>query len=321
MNVHAFSAHRIQTSDLPGRSALVCMADTPSLLAHVKDSANVIERLDLIFNDAGDDFGAVRSPTDEDARKILEFYRRHEASAPHLVFQCQVGIGRSLAATAAILRLRGGDYLAVLDRGTHNRALYRKMIAAAGIAPDPEPLVSLAVRVKYTPDKMLGFLLSIQRQRYDNWELIFVTDGPNPGAYRIVEEARDARVRLLETAKSLGLWGHPYRQLGMDACRGELIGISNDDNYYVPGYLEQMVNALQRQDAELALCGALHNYWGWRPIEPGRDLGSWLARASLVRRSPWTGEDFFSDVDYIALLEKNAAGRVVMVDRPLLVHN
>ena len=320
LEIHNFSRMQIEQGALPGPSAVLCMADSPEHLATIRDRERVLERRDLIFHDATDDFGLVRSPSDEDARCILEFARRHE-SAPHLVLQCQVGVGRSLGARAALLKINGGDYRSALHPGTHNRALYRKILAVAGAQPDPEPLVSLVVRVKYGPDRMAAFLLAIRRQRYDNWELVFVSDGPNPQARAVLDWAADERVRLVETEHARGNWGHPYRQHGIDSARGDLVGLSNDDNYYVPGYLEQMVNALEREGADLAMCDMLHSYWGWRPLRAGHDVGSWIARRELVRRTPWEGEDFFSDARYLERLKKNADGRIAIVDRPLFVHN
>ncbi|MGZ5061243.1 MAG: glycosyltransferase [Usitatibacter sp.] len=317
----AYSLPQIERTDLPGPSAVVCMADSPSLIAKIKDSGNVLARLDLVFNDSDDDFGAVRAPSEEDARKILEFVDRHKGSAPNIVFQCQVGVGRSLAAFAAVVEMHGGDPTEALHRGTHNRALHRKLLAAAGRPPRPEPLVSMVVRVKYSADRMNAFLLSMRRQRYDNWELVFVTDGPNATARSLVDGTADRRIKVIETEKALGRWGHPYRQKGIEACAGELVGLSNDDNYYVPGYLEQMVNALQKEGADLAMCAMLHSYWGWRPLEPGHDLGSWIARRVLVERTPWRGDHFFYDAEYLDLLKRNAAGRIAIVDRPLFIHN
>jgi predicted protein tyrosine phosphatase len=297
------------------------MADTPPQLAVIKDSGNVIARLNLIFNDSKDTFGLVRSPSDDDAKKIVEFVASHIDSAPNVVFQCQLGIGRSLAAYAAFLKLYGGDPKPALYRGTHNRALYRKMLGVSGQQPDAEPLVSLVVRVKYAPDRMMAFLLSIQRQRYDNWELIFVTDGPNPTAKQLVAGQNDPRIKLIETEKPMGKWGHPYRQLGIDACRGDLIGLSNDDNYYVPGYLEQMVNALEKDAASLAMCAMLHSYSAWGALAPGNDLGSWIASRELVLQTPWVGDSFFYDAHYLKLLIQNANGSTTVVNRPLFIHN
>jgi hypothetical protein len=162
------------------------------------------------------------------------------------------------------------------------------------------------------------FILSMQRQRHENWELICVTDGPNIAAVRQVEEIGDPRIRVIETGKRLGRWGHPYRQLGLDACRGEFIGMSNDDNYYVPGYIEQMLYALD--DADLATCQTVHSYLGWQITEEV-DVGSWIARAAIVKATPWTGQDHLSDQDYFQALASRARGSVITVKRPLFVHN
>jgi predicted protein tyrosine phosphatase len=320
MLVHVCSLPKIENEPLPGPSAVVCMADSPALLAKIKDEANVAARLDLVFNDSADDFGLVRSATDADALRILQFVDAHKATVPNIVFQCQVGVGRSLAAYAACLRLYGGDPRPALHQGTHNRNLYRRMLGVAGFQPEPEPRVSMVVRLKYAPDRMVAFILAMQRQRYDNWELIFVTDGPFPAAHQAVANVGDPRITVLGTERPMGHWGHPYRQRGMDAATGDWIGLSNDDNYYAPGYFEQMMNAAKGEDADLVLCSMLHSYAGWASLEPGHDLGSWIARRELVKATPWEGDDFAADARHVARLKANAK-RIATVTRPLFIHN
>ena len=227
--------------------------------------------------------------------------------------------GAAREALAAIMKLQGEDPTPVLHRGTYNRKLYSLLLAAAGVPLEEEPLVSIAVRVKYAPDRLQLFLLSMRRQRHENWEVVCVTDGPNEMAARLIAEFGDRRVRLIETEKPLGRWGNPYRQRGLDACRGEFIGMSNDDNYYVPGYLEQMINALAK--ADLALCQLLHNYVGWQIVDPGTDVGR-VDCASFARgQVPWSGEGFNADREYIQSLANEAKERHVVINRPLLIHN
>jgi hypothetical protein len=318
MEIRALSRDQIESQPLPGPSAVISMADTPDDLAVIKDAANVVARLNLIFNDATEACHLVRPPSADDARKILQFVRE-QSHVPYLVAQCQVGVGRSQAVMAALAKIHGGDPKPVLRGGTYNRRLYRILLAEAGVAVDPEPLVSLAVRVKYAPDRLRLFLLSMQRQRHENWEVVAVTDGPNPAAVQLVAEMRDPRIRLIETEQALGRWGHPYRQRGLEACRGEFIGMNNDDNYCVPGYLEQLLDALE--DADLAVCSYVHSYLAWTPTQPGTGIGAWLARAWLVRQVPWTGLEFNSDREYVQQLANAAGPRTVVVPRPLFVHN
>jgi hypothetical protein len=295
------------------------MADSQGQLAIIKDVTHLVSRLDLIFNDTEDQFIGVHPPNAEIARAILRFIDQNR-HVQNLIFQCQVGVGRSLAGLAAVLKINGQNNRAILAHGTHNRRLYRELLVEAGIVPEPEPLVSMAIRVKYSPDRLKLFILSMQRQRYKNWEIIAVTDGPNEEAARVIAACDDTRFRLIQTDIRLGRWGHPYRQVGIDACRGEFIGLSNDDNYYVPGYIEQMIHAMDA-GVDLVMCQLLHSHAGWQINPPGNDLGAWIARTSLVRQVPWTGAEFDSDLKYLQALQAIAQGRVATVLRPLFVHN
>ena len=203
-----------------------------------------------------------------------------------------------------------------------NRRLYQELLKAAGVAREPEPLVSIAVRIKYALDRLKLFILSMQRQRYDNWELVAVTDGPSESAARQVAETNDLRIALARDRGEAGAvrTARTSRRRGLDACRGDYIGLGNDDNYYVPGYIEQMLHALGSA-ADIALCQTLHSHSGWKVDPPGNDLGAWIARASLIRKVPWTGQDYTTDRDYLLSLLVMAPGRVATVARPLFIHN
>ncbi len=320
ISLHALQREKAENAPLPTPCAIIRMADSADQFAQIKDWSGVVDRLDLVFNDASEPFQIVSPPSAAHGETIFRFVKKQfENKVPNLVFQCQVGIGRSHAAFAAVLKIMGQDPKPILVKGTYNRRLYRHILAAAGVTPDPEPLVSMNVRVKYDPERLHLFLLSMRRQRYENWEVVAVTDGPNPKAVELVRSIGDQRITVIETAESLGRWGHPHRQIGIDACRGEFIGMSNDDNYYVPGHLEQMMNVAG--NADLILCRCLHSYFGWSMMDEGMDLGAWIARAALIRRLPWTGTEYTSDLKYLKQLKALAAGRIAEVKRPLFIHN
>lgn len=317
--LHAWSADRLATEMLPGDSALIRIADDESLLSGVLDEEHVIDRLCCFFNDVEEDYLGIRAPTKEDAERIFNFAHEHcfENSTPHLVVQCQAGVGRSLAVCAALDRIWNNTNRR--PPPTANRTLYRHLLELGeGFAP-AEPLVSLAVRVKYGPDRLGAFLLSMLRQRYDNWEVVAFTDGPNYEAQEVVEQFNDERVTLLETTRRLGRWGHPYRQAAFERCQGEWIGTQNDDNYLTPGYLEQMVAAAEDEQADVVCCQMLHRYSGWGVVAPGGDLCGWLAKAKLIHKTKWEGTGFIADRDY--LLKISAGNKVATVGRPLVVKN
>ena len=326
MNLYAISARELATQPLPSPCALLLMADSKEQLAAFRaDDSRCSFLADMIFNDADLDYGLVRSPNSRDATQILEWYvTAKHAGVSNFVAQCQAGIGRSQAVIAALAKIEGKDNTPILRNGTYNRKLYRLILEAAGVAIDPEPLVSIVCRVKYDWERVEAFMLSLRRQRYSNWELIFVGDGRGAKRGFVWDEeystyTTDERIHYMSGPKPLGRWGHPYRQLGIDAARGEFIGLQNDDNYLTPGFIEQLVFALQEHKADVALCHPVHSYSGWAVTPAGSDLGSWIARAEVIRSHPWTGVDFDSDLKYLGEICKGR--KVVTVNRPLFVHN
>ncbi len=313
IRLHFYDAKTISTGSLPGPSFVLRMADEESLLAPIKDMENVRCVSDFLFNDADSSYGLVRSPTQKDAGYILGYFDM--CSAPNFVAQCQAGKGRSQAVVAALCQKLGRDCTPILRNGTYNRTLYKLLMAEIG-RPVVEPLVSIVVRLKYDASRINAFMLSMERQRHENWEVIAVTDGPIDWTDRH-RCLLDERCRTITTIKSLGHWGHPYRQAGIDATDGKYIGLQNDDNIVCPGWIEQMVLAMELAKADLAACQVVHSYSGWSVTGPGSDLCSWIARADLIRRHPWTGIDADYEWHYLKALE--ADGKCVVVERPLVV--
>lgn len=311
----------LELESLPGPSAVIRMADDTSLLRPIKDEDNVWSHLDLCFNDATEDYGAIHAPTEKEAKAIAEFAR----SIPpehNIVVACTQGKGRSRAVAAALHLWRTGHPSSHLDAGSHNRLLYDLTCDALGLGVSTEPVVSIVVRVKYPVDRLQAFLLSVSRQRWTNWEVVIVTDGPNPDARSVFEwfnEQLPGKTKFVETGESKGRWGHPHRNAGIAAATGEFICFQNDDNYLTPGYVEQLVKPLL-SGAGLSVCHSAHSYIGWQQ-SPSPDLGSFMFRTELARRIPWPSDDVRAEIHYLQDLQKAVGGRVVVVDRPLFVKN
>lgn len=245
---------------------LLNLADDPGLLLPLHYPGE-----QLVFSDASLDYGTVRKPTLEDAQKILSAYLVAKGMGCRMfIAQCEAGVGRSQGVVAALLELEGETegVKEIKRMGTYNRLLYRLILEAAGRTVPADPLVSMVIRLKYPESRFEAFIHSMKRQRWDRIEVVAVTDGPldegkDAEDIREAFESAQVWVTVIETAEAKGRWGHPYRQLGIDAAQGEWIGLSNDDNYYVPGFIEQMVNAGEEHGADLVLCETLHSYSGW----------------------------------------------------------
>jgi glycosyltransferase involved in cell wall biosynthesis len=187
------------------------------------------------------------------------------------------------------------------------------------------PKVSLAIATYRQPDPLACLLYSLKAQSYDHWEAIVVHDGPGPEARAVVDHIADARIRLIETPERKGQYGHPWRQLGIEACTGDYIGLSNGDNYYAPVYFEWLLHVLTTRHGDFAYCDLVHSHerWAYFPTTPrksGLDLGAWIAKAALVRATPWRDMSFAGDGTFIEDLVARARA-VIHVPACLFVHN
>lgn len=308
-----------------GPVTLVTMRDPFVAPFTAPEGLDVRRRLDLVFHDmAAPALGGLTGPQASDASQIVTVLREARAQGWGVVAACEFGWGRSHAVAAAHHRLLGVSeedvWVRILQHGTYNRRLYRLICAAIDVPVREDPLVSVVVRVKYPEDRLSAFLLSLERQRWTNWECIAVTDGPRPE----IDWYATSRVRVIQTPVAKGRWGHPYRQLGIDAAHGEYLCLQNDDNYLTPGMLEQLASVLLFKDADLVVTSMVHSYFGWAAFEPGPsqvDVGAWMARRELVQQVPWTGMDAVADVQYVSALVKAATRPVMQVNRCLFVHN
>ena len=286
-----------------------------------------VQRLDLVFHDITTPCASLILAQQEQAAQIAQFLRQTVLRGIDLICVCEVGMGRSAAIAAAAARLSGlsdaKTYEFVFKYGTYNRRLYKMVMQELGRAVPEEPKASVAVRVKYPPDRLQAFLLSLKRQRWTNWECVVVTDGPDRPAVRMAESFKDDRITVIETPERKCRWGHPWRQRGIYACTGDYLNLQNDDNYLTPGFLEQMVMALEHHQADLCIGNLLHNYAGYRFTEQvvgNADLGSWMASRSLMRRVRWKGTDMIADQRYLEAVVKQAK-KVIQLPAGLFVHN
>lgn len=180
---------------------------------------------------------------------------------------------------------------------------------------------------------------SFQAQTYTRWKMLIVHDGPYPhdhASLKYFDQWDDEpRVIVTETKERKQQFGHPHRQHMIDTLADggcEWIGLTNQDNYYVPTYLEWMlsVGTAGKHPCDFVYCDMVHSHKLWKPLitQPKRgklDLGGWLARASLARQTKFDNHSFAGDGDYINRLVEHARKKsnaaVQKVAATLFVHN
>jgi len=188
-----------------------------------------------------------------------------------------------------------------------------------------QPKLSIAVATFEQRAELATLLFSFVAQTYPHWEAVVVHDGPGPIARDVVALVNDPRVRLIEAPERRADFGHSWRELGIDACTGDYIGLTNGDNYYAPVYFEWMLHLLTAHAADLAYCDWVHSHTQYSVMRAGPaqrliDLGCWIGAAGLVRSTPWRDRGFAGDGVYFESLVRNARS-AVHLPRPLFVHN
>ena len=114
-----------------------------------------------------------------------------------------------------------------------------------------QPLISIITPIFNTPVPWLEeAVASVEQQAYENWELLLVddasTDAATLEALAKIEQ-RDPRLRLLRLEKNSGI--SVASNLGLEAARGDWIGLLDHDDLLEPDALYQTAKLLQQHPA------------------------------------------------------------------------
>lgn len=112
------------------------------------------------------------------------------------------------------------------------------------------------IMLTYNRENMISRAVeSILAQTYRDFEFIIVDNGSTDRSGQIADEyaAQDERVRVIHrTRGNIG----SGRNTGLDAAKGEYITFIDDDDWAEPDFLEFLLDLLQENNADVAICGA-----------------------------------------------------------------
>lgn len=205
---------------------------------------------------------------------------------------------------------------------------------------DGDPLVGAAVAC-YQPGNphdrrafaLKALLASLGAQTYSRLRVEVTHDGPaRTWLPELIAGAAGASLpcALTYSAQRDGSHGHPHRQAAIERLLrqgAEWILLTNDDNYYVPVFLEALLSAGTRKPhPRVVYCDMLHSHRQWklfttRPKAGAIDLGCVLAHKEAVEKVRFDDHSFRGDGIWIEKLVRACRGRVAHVPLPLFVHN
>lgn len=91
---------------------------------------------------------------------------------------------------------------------------------------------------------------SVQSQNFTDWEWIITDDKSQDNSVEILKSINDSRIILIEAEKNGGA-GHA-RNLSLEKATGRFITFLDADDFWEPNFLEEMVNFMKKENAELA---------------------------------------------------------------------
>ena len=149
---------------------------------------------------------------------------------------------------------------------------------------------------EYRINTCFACVYSILAQTYDNYEIYIHHDGPLNDPW-LADKFRELsnKIFFIETTERKGSWGFYDRwNISQIKPHADWIVYTNDDNYYVPKFLEIMIfTALTRPDSKMVYCDMVHNGYGYGflstfPAICRIDLGAYMSHNDIVKETHWT---------------------------------
>ena len=118
----------------------------------------------------------------------------------------------------------------------------------------------------YNREALVGRAIeSILAQTFRDFEFIIVDNGSTDRSGAVAEEyaARDSRIRVIHRARgNIGAG----RNTALDAARGEYLTFIDDDDWAEPDFLAFLLELLEENDADVAICGATGRVYGEKEV-------------------------------------------------------
>ena len=174
---------------------------------------------------------------------------------------------------------------------------------------------------------------SFMVQTNPNWVLHVVYDGPTPPEILNIKVPfkDDKRVRFYESEERYGCYGHPNRRSMLQTIeteKGDFVLLTNDDNYYVPVFVEYMLGIVKKKTG-IVMCNTVHSHAGYdinfsELRENSIDIGAFIVREDIAKTTGFNHDHFSADGTYAEECHRNClkfGSIAVKINKALFIHN
>lgn len=170
-------------------------------------------------------------------------------------------------------------------------------------------------------------------QTNPNWELHVIHDGQAPEDVLEIMKMypEEKRVTFYQTPERNGFWGMPNRKFMLQRMYGDpddFVLITNDDNYYVPLFVEYMLKEV-KPGVGIVYCNTVHSGFHY-VVHPSSlregyiDMGAFIVRLNIAQKVGFNHQHETADGAYAEECAKYCAAngfRTVHIPKPIWVHN
>lgn len=201
---------------------------------------------------------------------------------------------------------------------------------------EPNFLEIICVSYK-RPIKLHCLLLSLACQTSNDFKVRVIHDGPDDETKKVIAmvnlEYPHLNLSYEETNERYNDYGHTLRDLGVRTSEAENVLLTNDDNYYVPIFIEEISAEIKDKKADIVFFDMVHSHKitelpnpiGYQTLitEPRLnriDVGSFVFNGKIGREVGFNDRGFAADgIFFEKLLSKT--DKIFKISKVLFVHN
>jgi glycosyltransferase involved in cell wall biosynthesis len=130
------------------------------------------------------------------------------------------------------------------------------------------PPTVTCIIIVYNGERYLAeAIASVQRQSFEDWELVIVDDGSSDGSREIARRcaAADSRIRLRQHADRGNRGMSATRNLGLSESRGEFVGFLDADDVWELAKIEEQLDVLAQHPQAAMVYGRTLIWHSWEP--------------------------------------------------------
>jgi glycosyltransferase involved in cell wall biosynthesis len=153
------------------------------------------------------------------------------------------------------------------------------------------PFVSVVMPTRNRADMLKRAIAALEAQDYPNFEIIVVDNGSTDETPQVIADAPRARA-LVNPIPGVSL----SRQKGIEAAKGSIIAMCDDDTVPKPDWLRHLVEKLVSDD-KIALVGGLTINHGFQGVRVNKGRGKIGRNGTITLLEDPTDSDYFASMN------------------------